>query len=404
MFFYKNKQLYCENVPIEKIISKTGTPTYIYSKNKIIENLNAYEKAFSPVSHTLCYAVKANTNLSVCKTIFAQGAGADVVSGGELYIALKAGAQPGKIVFAGVGKTREEIRYAIRSKILMFNAESVQEIALINKIAKQEKTKVRLAIRINPHVDAHTHKYITTGKSESKFGISYKRAFETYLLAGKYGNLKLSGIHCHIGSQITSTFRLMAKRMAELFIKLQHAGINIEYLDIGGGLGIKYHNEIPPAPGALAKEVLALLKPLNVKLILEPGRYIVGNAGSLITKVTFTKKSGHKNFLIVDAGMNDLIRPALYEAYHEILPVRQIPGSKKVFDIVGPICETADFFGKTRHLPDIKQGALIAIMCAGAYGFSMSSQYNSRPRLVEVLVYKNSWKIIRKRETYKDLI
>ncbi|MBU0952024.1 MAG: diaminopimelate decarboxylase, partial [Elusimicrobia bacterium] len=190
----------------------------------------------------------------------------------------------------------------------------------------------------------------------------------------------------------------------ELFIKLQHAGINIEYLDIGGGLGIKYHNEIPPAPGALAKEVLALLKPLNVKLILEPGRYIVGNAGSLITKVTFTKKSGHKNFLIVDAGMNDLIRPALYEAYHEILPVRQIPGSKKVFDIVGPICETADFFGKTRHLPDIKQGALIAIMCAGAYGFSMSSQYNSRPRAAEVLVDKNSWKIIRKRETYKDLI
>ena len=410
MFSYKNNKLYCENVPLEKIAAQAGTPAFVYSKNRIIENLDKYEKAFSSVPHVLCYAVKANTNGAVCKTIFSRGAGADVTSGGELYRALKASAKPEKIVFAGVGKTEEEIRYAIKSKILMFNAESAQEIALIDKVAAREKTKARLAIRINPDVDAHTHEYITTGTSENKFGVSHTRAVEIYSYAKKFRNLLVSGIHCHIGSQITAVkpFHLMALRMAELFRKLSKAGIHLDYIDIGGGLGIRYRDEITPEPAGLAEAVLPVFKSLGVKIIMEPGRYIVGGAGALVTKVIYEKIGSHKNFIIADAGFNDLIRPALYQAYHGILPVTRGSrrGRKKVYDVVGPICETGDFLGHKRLLPSgaAKQGSLLAVMSAGAYGLAMSSQYNSRRRATEVMVDKNGWKITRKRETYEDLI
>ncbi|OGS21114.1 MAG: diaminopimelate decarboxylase [Elusimicrobia bacterium RIFOXYA2_FULL_39_19] len=405
MFHYKNNRLYCENVPVETLADKAGTPLYVYSKNKLIENLNNYQQAFGGVNHLLCYAVKANSNAQLCKELFSRGAGADVTSGGELFRALKAGAKPEKIVFAGVGKSEDEIRYALKERIYMFNAESTEEIGLINKIAGQLKTKARLALRINPNVDAHTHKYITTGKSENKFGIAYQKAVEVYAFAKTCNNLTVSGIHCHIGSQITSVkpFYLMAKKMAELFMKLKKTGINIEHIDIGGGLGIKYHNEVPPNPQDLAKAVLPVLKPLNTKIILEPGRYITGNAGALVTKVIYRKAGLHKKFLIVDAGFNDLIRPALYEAYHLILPVNKSAHSH-IADVVGPICETGDFLGKNRRLPLVKQGGLLAVMCAGAYGFAMSSQYNSRRRAAEVLVDKNNFKIVRKRETYEDLI
>ncbi len=405
MFNYRQNQLFCEDVPIKDIVKTTGTPVYIYSKNQIIKNLKDYDHAFNSVLHILCYAVKANTNKTILETIFKYDAGADITSGGELYRSLNAGVKPEKVVFAGLGKTEEEIEFAIKQKILMFNVESVNELERINKIAYKIGTKVKIAIRVNPNVNPHTHKYITTGKSENKFGISLHDVVDVFTSTKKYKNIIASGIHCHIGSQIISLkpFLLMAKKISELTKKIEKEKIRIEYIDIGGGLGIKYHNETPPTPEQLAKTVLPVLKPLKKRIILEPGRYIVGNTGILVTKILYCKKGRQKKFLVVDAGMNDLIRPTLYGAYHEIIPVERKENKKVLVDIVGPICESGDYLGKNRILPWDSEGDFLAVMNTGAYGYTMSSNYNSRPRPAEVMVDKENWKIIKKRETYTDL-
>jgi diaminopimelate decarboxylase len=408
MFNYKNNKLYCENVSLENIIKKIGTPVYVYSKNKIIMNYTDYDRAFSSISHIICYAVKANTNYNICKTIFSLGGGADVTSGGELYRVLNAGVDVNKITFAGVGKTEQEIKYALEKNIFMFNVESIQELELINKIGSKLHKVPNISIRINPNIDPHTHKYISTGKNENKFGIPIRESIKIYLNSKKYKNLNICGIHCHIGSQITSIepFILMAKKIYEIVHLLKSKGVNIKYVDIGGGLGIRYYNETPPTPYQLAKEIVPVLKPLNIVLILEPGRYIVGNTGILVTKILYYKYGQKKKFLIVDAGMSELIRPTLYGAYHEIVPVikhnEQIRFEK--IDIVGPICETGDFFAIDRDFPVVNTGEYLAVKNAGAYGFTMSSQYNSRCRPPEIMVDKNKWYMIRKREDYRTLI
>jgi diaminopimelate decarboxylase len=406
VFYYKQNQFFCEDVSVKEIASKVGTPLYIYSKNSIIRNLKEYDNAFNSVPHIVCYAVKANTNRTILKTIFKLGAGADITSGGELFRSINAGANPEKIVFAGLGKTEEEIKFAIRKKILLFNIESINELEKINKLAYELGAKVQIAIRINPGIDPHTHKYITTGKSENKFGIPIEDAIDIFTKASKYKNVIISGIHCHIGSQIVllKPFLLMAEKISSIVKQLEKRKIKIEYIDIGGGLGIKYKDETPPTPFQLAKTVLSVLKPLNKKIILEPGRYIVGNAGILVTKIIYCKKGKQKNFLVVDAGMNDLIRPTLYGAYHEILPVEKRHDKKILADVVGPICESGDYLGKNRKLPWGPEKSLLAVMCSGAYGFTMASNYNSRPRPAEVIVDKDKWEIIRERETLKDLI
>lgn len=425
-FNYTGGLLHCEGVPVREITKRTGTPVYIYSKNKILKNLAEYGKAFSSVPHLLCYAVKANTGYAVCKTIFSAGAGAEVASGGELYRVLKAGADPRKIVFSGAGKTREEIEFAIRNGVLLINAESVEELSLINTLAGRmgrartrrvgqaggSRRKILVGIRVNPDIDPHTHRFITTGKSENKFGIPLPFAMNVYRGSGQYSNLSVEGVHCHIGSQITSTkpFVEMCMKLSSLIKKLRSTGIPVKWTDIGGGLGIKYKDESPPSPTELARKILPVLKPLGTKIILEPGRYIVGNAGILVTKVIYRKRGMQKNFLVVDAGMTDLIRPALYDAYHEISPVEKSPAGRVRMqadrvrmDVVGPICETSDYLGWDRHLPWLPQGSLLAVHCAGAYSSSMSSTYNSRPRAAEVMVDGAVWKIIRNREDYGDL-
>ncbi|MDI6641115.1 MAG: diaminopimelate decarboxylase, partial [Elusimicrobiota bacterium] len=342
MFYYRKNKLYCEDTSIEEIALSVGTPVYIYSKNAIVHNLKEYQKAFSSVPTLVCYAVKANSNYAILKTIFDCGAGADITSSGELYRVLNAGLSPQKIVFAGVGKSKEELDFAIRKKIFMLNIESVEELKLIDQLAGRlvsagksatvrsgeithtTRNSVKIAIRVNPNIDPHTHKYITTGKQENKFGIPYEDAIEVFKFAHREClNLTVAGIHCHIGSQIISIkpFEIMSRKIAILLQKLKRVGIKLEYVDIGGGLGIKYHNEKPPTPKELAKTVLSVLKPYKLKLIAEPGRYIVGNAGILLTKALYVKQGRQKKFVIVDAGMNDLIRPTLYGAYHEILPV-----------------------------------------------------------------------------------
>jgi diaminopimelate decarboxylase len=410
MFNYKQNKLFCENIPVEAILKKTGTPVYIYSKDRIVTNYANFDKAFSPLSHLICYAVKANTNFEICKTIFALGSGADIVSGGELHRTLRAGVNPSRVIFAGVGKTENEIIYAARENILMFNAESVEELENINRIGSRMNKKLKVAIRVNPNIDAHTHQYITTGKGETKFGIPMTDAPEIYKESYRYKNLEFCGIHCHIGSQLTSIkpYVFTAKKLAKMAKDLKANRIDLKYINIGGGLGIKYHNEKPPAPKELANSVLPVLKGLMTTLILEPGRYIVADAGILVTKIIYRKTSRNKKFLVVDAGMTDLIRPALYGAYHDIVPVNlksgiRNPKLEKV-DVVGPVCETSDYLGKDRFLPHLETGEYIAVRCARAYCFSMPSKYNSRARSAEVLVNKKSWKIIRKRETYKDLV
>jgi len=406
MFSYKSNKLFCESVSIEKIVKKTGTPVYIYSKKQLSGNYNSYDAAFKGYPHIICFAVKSNSNYHLCKTLFDSGAGADVTSGGELYRSLNAGASPSKIVYAGVGKSRQEIEYAVKSNILMFNVESVEELKLINDVAGKSNKKVDIAFRVNPGIDPHTHKHISTGLSETKFGIPIKNIVETYVFAGQYKNIRLTGIHCHIGSQITeiSPFNTMAKTLEKIYLELGKNNIHLTHINLGGGLGITYNNEIPPEIPRLVNLYLTVFKKYNIKIILEPGRSIVGNAGIIAAKVLFNKPGENKKFIIVDAGMNDLIRPSFYDAYHKIIPVKKSGSKKSLYDIVGPICETGDFLGKSRELPVLKQNDLLGILCAGAYGFSMSSQYNSRCRAAEILVDKSDFKIIRRKETYRDLI
>ena len=406
MLNFKGNDLYIENVKLADIAKKYGTSVYVYSKNQIIKNWTAYKKALSSRKGLICFAMKTNSNAEILRILAKLGAGVDTVSGGEIFRALRAGFTPSKIVFAGVGKTAEEIEFALRSKILMFNVESFEELDAIDKIAGKLNTKAKISFRINPHVDPDTHSYIATGKKGTKFGIPYEDALKAYLAAKKKKNIEIAGIHTHIGSQIleTAPFALTAKKIAKLVAEIEKNGIKLEYINCGGGLGIEYvKSEKAPSPKQLMSEIFPFFGK-DRKFIFEPGRSIIANSGHLLAKVLYRKVSGGKSFLITDAGMNDLIRPSLYEAYHEILPVKKSAAKKVKTDVVGPICESGDFMGKDRMLPVLEQGEYIVVTCAGAYGSTMSSEYNSRPLIAEALVDGNKTEVIRKRATYKDLI
>ncbi|MCX5782022.1 MAG: diaminopimelate decarboxylase [Elusimicrobia bacterium] len=376
MLNYRKGNLFIENVSFESLAKKFGTPLYVYSRAGLINNFTVFDDALSSVPHIVCYAVKANSNFSILKVLSKNGAGADITSGGELYRSLRAGFPSKKIVYAGIGKTREEISYALRENILIFNVESLEELSSINEVATRLKKKAKIAFRINPNVDPDTHHYITTGKKGGKFGIPYSQAISAYKMAKKMSSISVEGIHCHIGSQIVEAapFKLAAQRINVLFEKLSNIGIHLNYINLGGGLGIRYDRENPPTPYDLTKAVIPIFKNFSGTFIFEPGRYIVGNAGFLLVKVIYRKQSGGKNFLIVDGGMNDLIRPTLYDAYHEIIPVKKSLQPKIKVDVVGPICETGDFLGKERLLPWVPQDGLLVVNCAGAYGYAMSSQ------------------------------
>ncbi|MFQ5803098.1 MAG: diaminopimelate decarboxylase [Candidatus Methylomirabilales bacterium] len=406
-FHYRGEDLYCEEVPITALAGKVGTPFYLYSHATLTRHFRVFSEAFRDIPHLVCFAAKANANLAILKLFAIMGGGADVVSGGELFRALCAGIPPERIVFAGVGKHREEIIEALKADILMFNVESSQELRLLNQVAGEMGMVARVALRVNPDVDPKTHPYISTGLRKSKFGIDISMALEEYQIARTLSHIQIIGIHQHIGSQITelSPFVDSLRRTAELIEELRELSIDIRYLDMGGGLGIPYSDETPPHPTEMAQAVTPILKTLGCTIIFEPGRVIAGNAGILVTQVLYTKQTPTKNFVIVDAGMNDLIRPSLYDSYHAIQPVRQHEGREQITaDVVGPICESGDFLAKDRTLGMVEPGELLAVMSAGAYGFAMASNYNARPRAAEVLVKEDRHFVIRARESYEDLI
>ncbi|MFZ0448684.1 MAG: diaminopimelate decarboxylase [Desulfatiglandaceae bacterium] len=405
-FHYRDGELYCEETPVSRIAEGVGTPFYLYSHATLIQHFKAFDGAFGDVNHLTCFSMKSNSNLAVLKLFAREGSGVDIVSGGELYRALKAGLRPEKIVYSGVGKRDEDMKAALASGILMFNVESSQELMRLNDLAGAMGTKARIAIRVNPDVDPKTHPYISTGLKKNKFGIDIREAPEQYTVASSLKNIEVQGVSCHIGSQLTQVepFVDTIKRLVELVEHLEKAGIPIRYLDLGGGLGITYDREAPPHPRVYADAIKELLSDVDLTLILEPGRVIVGNAGILVAKVLYTKSSAEKNFFIVDAAMNDLMRPALYDSFHAIQPVRKMDRRQVRADVVGPICESGDFFAKDRDVDAFDPGDLIAVMSAGAYGFSMSSTYNSRPRVAEVMVRGDRFFTIRKRETHEDLV
>jgi diaminopimelate decarboxylase len=405
-FKFKNAQLYCEDVRVRDLAQTYGTPLYVYSYKTFIGHFLKLKKAFASVKPLICYSVKANSNLAILKTLVEHGSGLDIVSGGELHRALKVGCPPQRIVYASVGKTDKEIEEAISKGILFFNVESLPELENIDRIARKLKKKTNVALRINPDVEAKTHKYITTGKITNKFGIDFDTAQDILRIAGELSNVTIKGLHIHIGSQITVAAPFVeAIRKVVAFIKANRSkGVDIEYLNIGGGLGIVYDHEMPQTAKEFASKVLPILKASGLKIIMEPGRFIIGSAAILVTKVLYVKKTPFKKFIIVDAGMNDLIRPALYEAHHEIYALTQSKRPNEKADVVGPICESGDFLAKERMLPRVNEGEYLAVMCAGAYGFSMSSNYNSRRRAAEVLVKGRRAAIIRKRESFDDLM
>ena len=405
-FQYKGNDLYCEDVAIEKIAKEVGTPFYLYSKETLEHHFKVFDNAFSDVPHITCYAVKANSNLAILDIFGRLGGGADIVSGGELFRALRSGMSPDKIVYSGVGKKAEEIDFALKSDILMFNIESSQELEVINQRAEKLGKKARISIRINPDVDPKTHPYISTGLKKSKFGIDIKKARSEYRRARELKNIEVVGVDCHIGSQITEIgpFKDAVRKIKELVVTLTSEGFAIKYLDLGGGLGISYNAEEPPLPLEYARTIIEEVRGLGCTLILEPGRLLVGNAGILVTKVLYTKDAEEKSFVIVDAGMNDLIRPSIYGSFHFIQPVKKEERKDVMVDVVGPVCESGDFLAKERQMPEARQGELLAVMSGGAYGFAMASNYNSRPRVAEVLVQGDRYHIIRKRETFEDLI
>ncbi|MFZ6016028.1 MAG: diaminopimelate decarboxylase [Nitrospirota bacterium] len=406
LFKYHGNELFAEDVPVKKLAEEYGTPLYIYSYNTLLRHFRAYTDAFNDYPHIICFAIKSNANSAILRLFAKNGGGADIASGGELYIALRAGIPPEKIVYAGVGKTEEEIRFALRSRILMLNVESEDELREINRVAGIANIKAPVALRINPDIDTETHPYIATGLRKHKFGILIEDALEHYRVASRLSNINVIGIHKHIGSQITkvSPFVDALKRVLILMDELSIQGVNIKYLDVGGGLGISYRDEEPPLPKDLAKSLIPLLKGRRLILIIEPGRSITGNAGILVTKTLYLKKGEDREFIIVDAGMNDLIRPSFYGAYHHLFPVVRKKRDTVLCDVVGPICESSDFLAKERELKRVRHGEYLAVMGAGAYGFSMSSNYNSRPRPAEVLVKGREHFLIRERETYSDLV
>ncbi len=420
-FEYRGKTLFCEKVKIEDIVSEVGTPAYIYSKNAIVSRFRELETAFRDVDTLICFSVKSNSNLSICRLLAEVGSGFDVVSGGELFRAVRAGGDPSKIVFAGVGKMDREIRYALENDIFMFNVESLAELERINALAGEAGKTPRVALRINPDIDAKTHAKTTTGKKENKFGIDFTEAEEIIKQSARYSGVNLCGLHVHLGSPIYTVdpYVRALKKVVTLVKKCRDAGLDIEYMNIGGGYCISYTGEKVLQPKDYASKILPLVKEMQCNLVMEPGRFIVGNSGMLITKVVYTKETLHgKKFIICDAAMNDLMRPALYDAFHRIWPVNTAIKMPKVedpnksivkkgmelVDIVGPVCESSDVFAAKRVLPKVGEGDLLAIFSTGAYGFSMSSQYNSRPRPCEVLVDGNQYRIIRDRETYEDLV
>ncbi|MFH0948268.1 MAG: diaminopimelate decarboxylase [Elusimicrobiota bacterium] len=399
MLKYKKNLLFVDDVSVFDVAVKVGTPFYLYGKNKLLENYKAIDSAFSETKHIICYAVKANENRQILEILAKKGCGCDIVSAGELELAVSCGISPEKIVFAGVGKKDNEIIEAIKKDILMFNVESIPELYRIDKIAKMLGKTARISFRVNPDIDAKTHPHITTGLSHNKFGLCFDEAFEGYLMAKEMKNINIVGIHVHIGSQITDKgpFEIASKKVSEYIKKLSNAGIKLKYINMGGGLGIKYKDEKIITPDEYASAIMSNL-PKNHTIILEPGRFIVAEAGILVAKIIYIKKTSKKNFLIVDAGMNDLVRPAIYGAYHEIIPIALRDGEKHNWDIAGPICESSDTFAKDRQMPKVSEGDCLAVLCAGAYGYSMSSNYNMRPRPAEVLVEGKKWRIIRKRE------
>lgn len=403
-FNYRDHQLFAEEVPLTAIAAEFGTPCYVYSSAAIRTAYQTFDRAFGQRNHLICYAVKANSNLAVLNLLARLGSGFDIVSGGELQRVLKAGGDLQKTVFSGVGKTFEEIRIALAANILCFNVESEMELIALNEIAGQMGKIAPVSLRVNPDVDANTHPYISTGMKENKFGIPAAEAERIYAMAQQLPYIRVSGLDCHIGSQLTeiAPFIEAAHKMRDLLARLQATGISIEHLDLGGGLGVRYDLETPPTIEEYVKALCAATENHPQQLLIEPGRSMVGNAGLLLTRVHYLKYAPHRNFAIVDAAMNDMLRPALYQAYHSILPITRRTGETKIYQIVGPVCETGDFLGHNRDLA-LENNDLLAVMSAGAYGMSMSSNYNTRPRAVEVMVDGSSVHIIRTRETIEDL-
>jgi len=405
-FQFKNKQWYADGVALSKIAEKVGTPAYVYSLSAFEERYKEIDRAYKSVPHLVAYSLKANGNLSVVSALAKLGSGADVVSGGELFKARKAGVAANKIIFAGVGKTDDEIAYALKEGIRYFNVESIPEILAINAVAAKLHKIAPIAIRFNPDVDPHTHHYITTGKKETKFGVFLGDVAKVIKAVRQSKSVQWTGVHAHIGSQMTQTAPVgrAAKVVEQLVIRLRKEGFPIHTVNLGGGYGIEYHNEKAPKPSQYASLVLPVIKRLNATLVLEPGRFISGNSGVLLSRVTYVKQSGSKTFYILDSGMGELIRPSLYEAYHRIAPVVGPQKPVLTVDVVGPICESGDFFAKGRKLPVMKRGDLAVIFSAGAYGSVMGSTYNARPLPPEVVVRGTKFSVARQRQTWEDLV
>lgn len=405
---YRDQRLWCEEVPLSEIASGVGTPCYVYSAGSILEKFRTYREAFGQTPHRICYAVKANFNLAVLALLARAGAGFDIVSGGELFRVLRAGGDPATVVFSGVGKTAEEIDYALEAGIHSFNCESEAELALIDALAARRGMIARAAVRVNPDVDPATHPYIATGLKEHKFGIDMREAEGVYERAASLAHVRLEGLSCHIGSQLLDTDPLIeaVDRMLELAARLRARGVSLRHVDFGGGLGIPYRpEERAPDVRAFIALLCERVAGTDLEVIIEPGRSIVGEAGVLLTRVLYRKRTGRKEFVIVDASMSDLIRPALYQSHHEIVPLRRVPAlGEIVADVVGPVCETGDFLARDRRMANVMPGDLLAVCSAGAYGFVLASNYNARPRPAEVLVEGDRWRVVRAREGYEDLI
>lgn len=403
-FHYQDGSLHCEDVSISDIVKKYPTPFYLYSYDTIIDHFRKIKEAFSEVDPLICFSMKSNSNLSICRALVNEGAGLDIVSGGELFKALKVGCPPEKIVYASVGKTEKEIGSAIKNGIFLFNVESLPELIMIDSVAKRMKKRASVALRLNPDIKADTHDYITTGTKEKKFGIDFKTAEEIFDNANKYSNVSLEGVHVHIGSQITEVDPFI--RSLEMVLNfIEKCTVDIKWLNLGGGFGIVYKEEKVTTARQFAEKIVPLIKGKPFRIILEPGRFILGNGGILVSKVVYIKTGATgKKFAIVDAGMNDLLRPSLYSAYHDIRPVAVRESETELYDIVGPICESGDYLALGRELPELIPGEFIAVMGAGAYGYTMASNYNSRPRPAELLVMNGEVKVIKEAETYNDLI
>ena len=404
-FSYHNAKLHVESVSLERIAVEFGTPCYVYSHATLITAYREFDSAFAGRDHLICYAVKANSNLAILNLFARLGSGFDIVSGGELKRVLNAGGDPQKVVFSGVGKHPEEMRAALAAGIFCFNVESEAELLRLNQIAAEMNKLAPVSLRVNPDVDARTHPYISTGLKENKFGIPFDEAEKLYLSAQQFSNIRFTGLDCHIGSQLTelNPFIEAAEKVLALLARLEAQGSRIEHLDLGGGLGIRYSSETPPLARDYVTALCAKIGQRSQRILIEPGRALVGNSGLLLTRVEYLKHTPYRDFAIVDAAMNDLIRPALYDAYHEVLPVTVSEENAKMYQIVGPVCETGDFLGHDRRL-SLRQGDLLAVMSAGAYGMSMSSNYNTRPRAAEVMVEGDHIHLIRERESVEQLI